>query len=541
MKPKIQGLVQNLVINTSFPPLTYLYRKIYDLSVAVVTLLLRRVDGVLAIYLRRGVAKGEVVYGLSDIDLSIIVKDEDSEGQVAKERVRETYGKLSRVIPLFGQADRELGVYSTSEFSKLYAESDSFKYRFDEGKHTWRLLFGKDVLQYLPQLQDKELYLPATEELKVWWPLLSAEIASSECVRPMFHRKYLWYKAISETSKVYLFICHGERVHHREAALGKIREYLTYEQSRSIDKIQRYMRNLTSKEDLVLDDLMRLFIELTSKAFDEMERKVYEDGKRRKATLSIPSYRDLIVDSRVLDLMGTLEMHVSRELGPCLDYIAMIPQIDFSIDVLHNVDVDSLHVVLVQKDFVAVEKLKGVKLLCEENPSLQSIEPFVTYGNIALSLTAKSWYQCIKSPRQCPLFHSLLSHDRLDLLKERDEMQEKSIQSDLPLFFEEIIQKRMAKIDTTISNKNIYKMKNLDFLRFFWAAARTKLLAHPIESDEVHIPVTSKQIHGMLVQSFPEHSDWLNDLYLEYRKELLGKESNAYRFFMKAIDFLKTI
>jgi len=49
--------IQKTVIIFSFPPVTYLFRKAYDLSIAVAVLVLKRVEGVLAIYLRRGAAK----------------------------------------------------------------------------------------------------------------------------------------------------------------------------------------------------------------------------------------------------------------------------------------------------------------------------------------------------------------------------------------------------------------------------------------------------------------------------------------------------
>ncbi len=60
MKASIQLLIQHVVIRTSFPPFTYLYRRLYELSVAIATLWLRRIDGVSAIHLRRGLAKGQV-------------------------------------------------------------------------------------------------------------------------------------------------------------------------------------------------------------------------------------------------------------------------------------------------------------------------------------------------------------------------------------------------------------------------------------------------------------------------------------------------
>ena len=541
-KKDVRFSIQKIVIILSFPPFTYLFKKAYDLSIAIAVLLLKRVEGVLTIYLRRGVAKNEIVYGLSDIDLSVILDDRNGEEQVvklAKRKVTSTYKKLSCFIPLFGRAEDELGVYSTSEFFRLYTDNNSFKYRFNEGRHTWKLLFGKDLVRNLPDLQGKELYLPATEELKVWWPLVNIEFAP-DFAYPQFKRKDLWYKAISEVSKVYLLICHGENIQSRGTALREIQKYLPYEERCYIDKIQSYQKHLTSKEDLILDKLMKLFIELTSKAFNEMERTVYGDSERKTAIISL-SYQDLIVGGKVLDLIEKLRMYIKGELEPYLDHVALIPQVEFSPDALYNSDIDSYHIVLVARDFVPVEKLKRVNLFLEQNSSPQSIEPFVIYRNIALSLKAKSWYRCIRSLKQCPLFYSLVSCHGPNFFEERDKTQEKSIQSCLPPSLEETIEKRKCKIMEIMSSKDIYKLEALSFLRFFWGAARTKLLSYSMGSDEIHIPVTSQQIYKMLTKLFPGDLNWLSDLYTEYEKELQGQESEAYHFFTKSTAFLMSI
>jgi len=377
--------------------------------------------------------------------------------------------------------------------------------------------------------------------LKVWWPLLSAEFGS-ERVSPRFQRKYLWYKAISEACKIYLFICHGKRVYQREAALAMARQYLDLEQNCYINKVQHYLKTLASREDLAEDGLMEFFVKLSGKAFGEMERELYGGSKGRKVVLNNFDYNDSILENDVFSLIEKLKMYIKRELEPYLEYVALIPQVEFSLDVLYNSDIDSFHLLLIERDFMPVEKLKRVSLLCEENTSRQGIEPFIIYGNIALSLKAGSWYQCIRSPKQSPLFFSLLSQAPLVIYEKSDETKSKSAKFDLPPnAFEEIIRRRARGIDAAIANKNIYKMKTLDFLRFFWGAARTKVLARFVDSHEIHIPVTSKQIRDMLIQFSPENSTWLNDIYMEYRKELVGRESGAYRFFIKSVDLLKSI
>lgn len=541
-KSQIQNIVQYMVISTSFPPFTYFYRKIYELSTKVATLLLRRVDGVIAIYLRRGVAKGETVYGLSDIDLLIVVNGEDKEGYLTKERVRATYDKLSQFIPFFGGIDKELGLYSASEFFRLYDDYDFYKYRFNDGRYTWALLFGEDLVKALPRLEDSELYLPATEELKTWWSFLNAEF-SLEFAGPQFKSKYLWYKAISEASEVYLFVCHGKSVRSREAALCEIKNYLSYEHQCHIDRIQSYLRHLTSKEDLMSDESMQLFITLVEKTFRVMENKVYGDAKGRKAIVHIPRDNDLISSCNLAKLLREVDTIVREELEPYLDHIALIPQVEFGLDVLNNSDIDSFQLVLIQNGFIPIKKLRRFRSIFVENSTSYSIEPFIlTNGNIALSLQADKSRHCIKSPKRYPFFFSLLHRSAFRLSDCSFEESAERVHCYLPPdTFGETIKKRVVKINATILDRDIYKMMPLDFLRFFWAAARTKLLARSLNSlisNEIYIPLTSRQILEVLLESFPDDSDWLEGMHIEYNKELLGKENESHRFFSKSIALL---
>lgn len=542
MKSNIQNLIQYIVVSTSFPPLTCFYRKIYELSIAIANLMLRRVAGITAIYLRRGMARGEVVYGLSDLDLLVIVDDERKEERLVKEKVRATYDRLSHLLPLFGGAEKELGIYSVSELFSLYNDYDFYRHWFNDGKYDWKLLFGRDVVKNLPELDDSELYLPTTEELKVWWLHLNKEF-TPDFNEPLFKRKYLWYKAISEASKIYLFICHGKKLRGREAALYEVRNYLDGEYHHLIEIVQGYLKNLTSREALVSDELMKLFVTLVGKAFEEMERKVYGDSKVKLATVSIPNSYKLIAESNLAALLQSAEVMLKGELELYLESVALIPQVEFKIDVLDNSDIDSFYMVLVQKDPIPREKLSRFFSVFNRYSYPQSVEPFiVSDGKIGFSLHSDNPHHCIKSPGRNPLFFSMLSQTATNPRHGFEKADAECAHCYLPpCTFEETIKKRIAKIDTIISSKDVYKMKTLEFLRFFWGAARTKLLGRFIESNELHIPLNSKQILEMLLQSLPEESDWLKAMDIEYNKELLGKESEAYHFFWNSVALLNNI
>lgn len=538
----IKGTVQSIIVYTSFPPFTFLYQAFYNLSIRVITVWLSQLGGVRSLYLRRGVAKGEVVYALSDIDLLIIVDDKNEDPEAVVQNVRTAYNRLSRFIPLLGSGDKELGIYSTSDFFNLYQDFPFYRYRFTEGKCSWKLLFGKDLVKELPQFNDSELHLAATEELKTWWSYLNEEFSMSPT--PKFKRKYLWYKAIAEAAKIYLFVCHGKNVSSRKSALLEVRSYLPEEKRHIIDRLQSYMARLTGREELVTDELMALFITLVDWSNREAEKGIHASEEGVLVTATLPSHPDVTADASLAKLVARLQKIIKEEVGETVEYTSLIPQIEFSVNTLDNFDIDSFYLLLALKDFIPVENLAILRSLFDGILAPFRIEPFVVFnGSIALSLGAdRNPYHCIKSPGRYPLFFCSMRKGALNQSRSPFSSDDRSIRCYLPSRdFKETIGKRNAKIEALTTGKDIYKMKTPDFLRFFWGSARTRLLARSLDNSEITIPLTSRQILEMLVEFSHRDADWLRALHTEYTKELLGEENESYSYFSKAIAFLNRV
>ena len=70
----LRHAIQWFAAATQFPPFVWFYHLLYAAAVRVAAARLRRIPGVRAIYLGRGLASGASVYGLADIDLTLIVE-----------------------------------------------------------------------------------------------------------------------------------------------------------------------------------------------------------------------------------------------------------------------------------------------------------------------------------------------------------------------------------------------------------------------------------------------------------------------------------
>ena len=92
------GLAQRLVIAATDGPLRPLGVGFYRLVARLVGLVLSHGE-VAGVYIRSGTSSPDLVPGISDIDLAVIVADDASDTPVAAERIRRRWRRLARRIP----------------------------------------------------------------------------------------------------------------------------------------------------------------------------------------------------------------------------------------------------------------------------------------------------------------------------------------------------------------------------------------------------------------------------------------------------------
>lgn len=157
-----KALLRRLIVTTSVPPIASLYRWIYQAFVQIAVSRLRRFAGLRTIYLRRGLAAGGGVPGISDIDLAV-VGDWDAATQ---SQVMDSYARLALRWPIF---DPTLGVYTPESLARLFDIDPFLRHRLMEGQRRWKLLLGEDCLSCLGSLHENQAAMGYETELRVWW------------------------------------------------------------------------------------------------------------------------------------------------------------------------------------------------------------------------------------------------------------------------------------------------------------------------------------------------------------------------------------
>ncbi len=148
------------------------FKRAYRWIVYLVTGVLKRVEGVEEIYLRRGLAKDQFMPFLSDIDLTIIVADSST-----RQRVQTILRRLHLIFPLL---DRTSQVTSSAEFPshtdpRNLGENRLTLYRMLEAKPTWRLLYSRNnecILNRLPTLEGRQVIVCVLSEIFYWHHLV---------------------------------------------------------------------------------------------------------------------------------------------------------------------------------------------------------------------------------------------------------------------------------------------------------------------------------------------------------------------------------
>ncbi len=537
MKSQVQNLIQYLVVKTSFFPLSYLYKCSYFLSVAIARKLLGNVPGVYSMYLRRGLAKGEIVYGLSDIDLLIIINNEDEEE--TRQKLLSTYKKLSRLIPLFGNVEQELAVYSMSEFFDLYHTYAFYRGWFNAGKTTWKLLAGNNIVATLPVPSDTQLIISTAEEYKVWWSHITHEFVDDN-LTPLFKRKYLWYKVISEAAKAYLFILHGKSVYEREKALYELNNHLLAEEKEYINNIIYCKHHLSGTEKIQVDELLNLYIKMTCQSLQEIGNRGYDKGENNNVVIKKDDLDSNILNNPLQNKLQKLEVLVKENVDLSLSSIVCFPKVEFNLEIMDNPDIDSFNIAFICNDYITLNKLQGLRAVLERQIKPDNFEPFLVFCNekVAFSLCVKNRLSCIKNHITDPIFFSMLGRIT-KITPGASKAEESNVMCSVNRFnFNDRIIKRNERINTFLHGKTIHKMKALEFVKFFWAAARTKLLYRSLNDRSIPVPVNSQQINAMLQETCPGNIEWLQRLYSEYEKELLGKDNDIYALYTCMIDSL---
>ena len=220
-----------IVVATSRGPLRSCYLCVYSIVIAAAKRVLRRMPIISALYLRRGCAKKEIIPGLSDIDFAVIVNLSDRAQRIDLLRRYKRFARLSVL------ADPWLNIHDGQKFGQRDL-SAAQRYYFQEGKETWKLLYGFDYLTLLPGVSLERLYGGLYLQFIYWWRTFSGKLLRSNQYRDDWVlRNSLCHKIVCEVLGVDLALQRGFLTFSRQGIFQRARAYLTEAEQQLADQI----------------------------------------------------------------------------------------------------------------------------------------------------------------------------------------------------------------------------------------------------------------------------------------------------------------
>jgi predicted nucleotidyltransferase len=183
-----------VVASAGIAPLDAIYKAIYRMHVSYALRCLKTLPNTRSIYVARGVATGEIVSGVSDVDLVVIGAWSDPE----QANVMAALRRLSALSPLY-DASLWQHAHTIVGLHSLYATDLYYQCRFDQGRTQWKLLFGEDIIASLPPPPAERLAGGYYMDIRNWWDTFKhSAFGTGPTARDPIFRHSVAFKVVGE-------------------------------------------------------------------------------------------------------------------------------------------------------------------------------------------------------------------------------------------------------------------------------------------------------------------------------------------------------
>lgn len=526
-------LLRRFVLATSFPPFLQLYRILYQAAAALAVRMFRHYGAVRSIYMRRGGARGDILPLVSDIDFAVIT------GPMSDADRADLYDEYESLVRRTTVLDKSLELYSEEEFFRDFERDDYARFRFTEGKRTWRLVYGRDYVKELPDLSPDELASGLFTEIKVWWALFGwrffqARKYNDETVT----RNNVCFKTVGEVLRMDLALRGKGLAQSRLEAFEKAVPLLN-DSARSFVRLVEGIpktRYRLRRESLVEETMGFLLGHLDSGCDRFTSHPLASplgSGEQVIEYDRSESHRGQREDSLIDRVAG----HVRSNWACGIRNVRVTPGAYFNVDEL---------VLFIEPAFdtrPTVGEVTGLNLALREVPSLlrERIRIFLLLPHAAFQLDPqdlmKSW-QTILVPYCNPDVFELMGRKDSLVTGEMTALRQGPARTPL---VEHFFRAEKTLFYELLDHPSVYKLCGLDFCRIFWKAAQLVVLNRSAARGSVLYPMTPPAISRALSAEGVAIPGPLLDLDPIYREELRGVERDVGEFIPAAVDYLREI
>ncbi len=289
---------------TSGHGLDWLWRRIYVVIARVYVAYLCRSEHDAAAFLAGSLTGADQLYGLTDIDVAIVLPADLAGVGLARQRVRQRCERVASALPVLGGLlfdspqvfedddlrdattnctltyrlnDAGAGGVNHAVYGGRYADPDKMRRLerpclYDSTAH-WRLLAGPDRRPPEARRDEDERYLAAWLELQFWW-----RWAFDACSHPdQLRNPSTCVKLAAESARIWLWVEHREEVGRRVEALARAAEELP-EEAFALERMRQLHDSLTKLPAAPLAEALALLVRFSARVATVLGRRAEVAG-----------------------------------------------------------------------------------------------------------------------------------------------------------------------------------------------------------------------------------------------------------------------
>jgi hypothetical protein len=220
-----------VVVATARTPLKHFYGWVYWAHVRGAVRVAKGFAGTACVYSTRSVGKGDIAFGVSDVDM-VVIGDWPEEEQI---RLMRRLGTLAALSPLYDSGLWQQ-VHNRASFRNLWETDYFFQSRFDEGLRQWKLEYGTDVAASLPAVPDERRGGCYYMEVRSWWlHFIASAFGEGPTAQDPIFRNSIAYKSVTEILEIEHLLDGGSPAASRRDAL---RGYISRSSGRDRDFLE---------------------------------------------------------------------------------------------------------------------------------------------------------------------------------------------------------------------------------------------------------------------------------------------------------------
>lgn len=495
-----RSLIVGWIVHLHYPPFIWFFQAYYWLAIQVSRLLVGRIEGVKSIYLSGSLARGEAIYGLSDIDLKIFVAGEKD--QCTYQNIRRCFSLLRRFFPILGPPD-EKGICFLDSFEEDYRHYPLIQHFFDPLFFKHRLIWGEDLIATLPLKSWDELdQVECTFGRLKWWLEKVYILADSTRLCPK-QKQHLFFKAVADVCLLALRVVDPEfRFSRRAEILRAVSPEMEEPYRKLMDNLIRENQSFYRVQINSLDESFQLFKKTVAFC---AEKAAYRDHSGASSISFTPPDTTCGVEHQA-------QAAVLREFSPKIRNVNVLlwPQLPLNPFDFHFFNIPVF--ILNCSQPLSLEEFHNLKVYYRANLRNRTVVLLREYPHFVSSVDSDLIEHRGSFRGASDLLHLCLEQSGLNPLTQ---LARNRIWVRTSAFLEQV--------SATMSHQEFGRMDHSIFPQFIFNALRMVIFSVEFREGRWLLPLTSSQVLEYLTEHTPLSSSFSARLLEQFERVTQGK------------------